>query len=230
MPRDMQETITLSDFDDVLRRITQDRLRVQFEATHLDVVASKLNDVFGLTGDDVVTRQDVLDILYSDVYSEGTFANSLDVINELNTCKVVDNSNKEDFISSFVAEDEQERNRVKKVFLREGLFGLGMMGFFAVLAHMVPPPITLLFLPFFSIGVVGMIVESLDKLAKNAPKTRNKRAEEAYTENVVRPYGAYQEKLNTIVDLFEKADSNERGNVCTIRVKQSQIKHPKLAT
>lgn len=78
-------TITLKDINHAIvndQRLSD--LRVAFDETHLDVVVSAVNDVFDLK-ERAMSRQDIIDMLYSDVRNDFDISSARQLIEMVNS-------------------------------------------------------------------------------------------------------------------------------------------------
>lgn len=212
MPRQLiqEENATIDDINEALLLVPDSSLTARFNETHLDLVAVLINETLCQESGTELTRQDLMDLLYANILSEGRIARSLPLIEGLNQYK--EPINKERFYKEY-------KYRSIPVGAFAGIMAGLIIGTIGVIA----------FSPFLSVGLgvaiqlgcavlggaVGMTIE--DK--KNADATIEKSFNEAQAEWCKNNFDVLKE---TVLSTLERVE----GEAYSVRFKEMKI--PKM--
>lgn len=196
MPRESQTQIDFSDLKELLEtrgNAGTTTLKIEFNETILDVFANVLNQTFGLSDEETVTRDDVATLLYNDLMYSGQDAVANNAITKLNKerYRVVEAQEKESFINEFKERDKNERESVLANMIVSGILGALGGGFVGALAN--SAIVWGVIAAVSTFGVTGMTAISNLK----AKQTRSARAETSY-QNHLKQTEKAQERLSKI--------------------------------
>ncbi len=212
------------DFNDLIQLVDTRRdsgvssqLRIQFNETQLDVFVDVVNNVFGLSGQEAISRSDMVTLFYNDIFDFINDAQSQYILTALNHTSVPLLPEKETFIQDYCRDSNKNRSAYIGSVLQGSFVGFltGWLVFFGGMSVLdsvsngdIMPLVEAVFLPMLLLPTIGGGMKGF-KNVWDIRKTVSDRAAQAYDEKA----GLVNKALNRFNDLahkyFEKTDMND---------------------
>lgn len=222
MPRQLStqyESATLEDINEALSYIEDKSLRVAFNETHLDIVVDFVNETFISDPQDMVTRDDMMDLMYASLMTDGKYARCLPVIEALNHYQ--DPIDKQDFISK---EIKRKTGSKQETAIMTGLS-------LSLVPAMIASTAVLFLTGSIALGLVGgiysavMITTIASKLSK-ARTNVNKLEKQAEVNFERAQFNWREQHLDHLKQITQERMETVEGSSYPVRFKE--MKMPKL--
>lgn len=213
MPRQLvqEENATIDDINEALLLVPDSSLTARFNETHLDLVVGFVNETLCQESGTELTRQDLTDLLYANILSEGRLARSLPLIEGLNQYK--EPINKEKFYKEYKPEEALQGLFIGCI---SGLF-VGTVWAFAF--NPIIPSVGVGVLIQLGCAVLGGVLGDKIEGEKNADATIEKSFNEAQAEWRKNNFDVLKE---TVLSTLERVESG----AYPVRFKEMKI--PKM--